>query len=274
MSLSELVGLEDGPRRGLCVWQRGRLDASNEAVREAVWLVAETAMRERCRGARQIFDLWREAAREDRVLTVAERARVEPFIRTGFGLPGAELSPDHIQGYVGEFVWFILTRERVPEDRILRAIKGPGFHVTGPGGDGLAVYEVAAGLIFRLWEIKKHHGQAHVSSTVSRAYTQLGLNATEYLAQMTALAEQYDDDVAALFATLVELWIDGDSTAGAGVAVATSQSRYPNRCFGTMGNYFPTLTEDGQLEGLLVALGELPDFAVKVKETVWSALLP
>lgn len=127
MSLADLLGLEDGPRRGSCVWQRGRLGASGQAVAEAAWLVAETAMRERCRGAGQIFELWREAAREDRVLTVNERARVEPFIRTGFGLPGAELSPDHIQGYVGEFVWFILTRERVPEGRILRAIKGPDF---------------------------------------------------------------------------------------------------------------------------------------------------
>jgi hypothetical protein len=272
LSFSDLLRIEDGPRRGSCQWTTGKLDGTDAANERAAWFVAEGAMRERCTGAPANFNLWRAAATGTRVLTPIEQDRVEPFIRTGFGLPGRELPADHLQGYVAEFVWFLVTRERVPAGRHLRVIKGPGFHVTGPGGDGLAVYKFAGNHIFRLWEIKKHHSSSHVSRTVARAYEQLAANATEYLAQMTALAEQHEDEVASLLAQLVDLWIDGDARAGAGVAVSTSSGSHPARCFGNMGMRFPRLAGAGQLEGLVVGLDDLPQFAERVKGVVWSAL--
>ena len=272
MTLADLLELEDGPRRGLCEWRTGKLDGTDAANENAAWLVAREAMRERCKGAPVNFDLWHEAANGARVLTAGERDRVAPFVRTGFGLPGRELPTDHLQGYVAEFVWFLVTRDRVPPGRQLTMIKGPGFHVTGPGGDGLALYELAGEHIFRLWEIKKHHGQSHVSSTVARACEQLSANATEYLAQMTVLAQQHADPVGNLLAQLVDLWIDGDARAGAGVAVSTSTSSHPSRCFGNMASRFPGLVVGGQLEGLVVGLDDLPQFAERVKGMVWSGL--
>jgi hypothetical protein len=272
LNLSDLLNVQDGPRRGSCVWTTGKLDGTELAIDQAAWVVAEAAMRERCKGAAANFDLWHDAATGGRTLSPDERSRVEPFIRTGFGLPGRELPPDHLQGYVAEFVWFLVTCERVPQGRTLEMLKGPEFHVTGPGGDGLAIYESGGGHIFRLWEIKKHHGTSHVSSTVSRAYKQLIRNATEYLAQLTALAEHQAEDVAALLSQLVDLWIDGDARAGAGVAVSTSNAKHPTRCFGNMASQFPRLARPGQLEGLVVGLDDLPRFADRVKVKVWSAL--
>lgn len=273
MSLSALLALGQGQRRGLCIWSRGRLPTDDpDAVETAAWLVAEEAMRYRCKGAPESFERWRAAARGERELDQREQDSVIPFIRTAFGLPGRELPDDHVQGYVAEFVWFLVVSESGSEERQLRAAKGPDFHVTGPGGDGLAIYEVADELTFCLWEIKKHDGERHVSTTVSRAYSQLDAHATEYLAQMTALGAYYPPDIAALLATLVDLWIDADRAAGAGVAVSMSDRHLPSRCFSTMQTRFPQLANDGQLRGLAVALADSPAFAERVKEIVWSAL--
>ena len=166
----------------------------------------------------------------------------------------------------------MVLRDHVPHGRALVHLSPPSFHVTGPGADGLAVYSTASQLIFRLWEIKKHHGAAHVSSTVSRAYSQLDERATEYLAQLTGLADQYDGALGDLLARLVDYWIEADACAGAGVAVSTSNAKHPKKCFSTMGKTFPQFSDVGQLEGLVVGLAELPTFASRVRETVWSVL--
>src|SRR5688500_17678769 len=98
MTLADLVGLEDGPRRGLCEWRTGKLDGTDATNEQAAWIVAREAMLERCKGAPAAFDLWHEAATGARTLTPVEWQRVTPFIRTGFGLPGRELPSDHVQG--------------------------------------------------------------------------------------------------------------------------------------------------------------------------------
>lgn len=228
-------------------------------------------MRYRCDGAPAIFDAWLDGAR-GRVLSERERVGLRPFVKTAFGIPGSELPDDHVQGYVAEFLWFLVARDACSPDRTLRHLKGPDFHVTGPGGDGLAVFERDGALAFRLWEIKKHDSRAHVSATVSRAYKQLEANATQYLAQMTSLGKHVAPDLAELFARLVDLWIDADPAAGAGVAVATSEGSLPERCFGRMGDRFPRLTGEDQLEGLVLGLADFPAFSQRVKEIVWSAL--
>ena len=78
---------------------------------------------------------------------------------------------------MAEYVWYILAQENLPDGLTLRAIEGPSFSVTAPGGDGLAVYQRNdAVLVFRLWEIKKHestgmhlaHRLARVTSSSTR----------------------------------------------------------------------------------------------------------
>ncbi len=136
----------------------------------------------------------------------------------------------------------------------------------------LAIYDTESRLIFRLWEVKKHHSQSPVSTTVSRAYKQLDGKATEYLAQLTALGPSQPSPLRPLFSRLVDMWVDAEPEAGAGVAVSTSAATMPRRAFGTMGTHFPRLDQPGQLEGLLVALGDYPRFADDVKKEVWKGL--
>jgi hypothetical protein len=271
--LSDVLLLARRGAVGKCRWLQGKLDDPpdpNGAA--AVRIVADVAMRWQCRGAIPRYQDWRAAIDAGAKLGAAERARVEPFIRPAFGLPGRPIPPDHLQGHVAEYVWYILAKENVPADLALQNLEGPSFSVTTPGGDGLAVYRRGDDvLIFRLWEIKKHDSKLHVSRTVSRAYKQLDAKAHEYLAELTTLASVYPDPVNHLYAAMSDLWVDRSDRAGVGVAVATSDQHLPARCFGTMHESFPDLTID-QLDGMVVALGEFPSFAAAVRDRIWNAL--
>ena len=271
VSLARMLDVKPGPPTPGCEWSTGRLQPDAASVDRAAEHLAIEAMRMRCKPA-STFALWDDTRRASDKVVGKDRRRLEPFIRTVLGLPDTALPDDHIQGWVAEVAWYLVLRDHVPDGRELVHLSTPSFHVTGPGADGLAVYVAASQLIFRLWEIKKHHGAAHVSSTVSRAYSQLDDRATEYLAQLTGLADQYDGALSDLLGRLVDHWVEADACAGAGVAVSTSNAKHPKKCFSTMGKTFPRFRSAGQLEGLVVGLAELPTFASRVREIVWSVL--
>jgi hypothetical protein len=275
-SLSDLLYVERGPGpQSPCRWLLGTLpEQPQQDVEAAGWLVAEHLLRARFARATHLFDLWREAATTDLSLSEADRNKILPFISTAFGLPAEPVSEEHVQGYVAEFVWFMLASELPGDGRTIRRIEQPSFYVTGPGGDGLASYELEDGtLIFRLWEIKKHVASAHLSGTVTRACRQLSRNGANYLAQYIAVAPESDPALAELYARFVDLWVDTAPQAGVGVAVGTSRSRAPRRrCFSGMQHNFPGLNQGDQLEGLVAAIADFPAFARRVREFVWSAL--
>ena len=271
--LSDVLILEQRGAANRCQWLRGSLsDPLDASRRTAVRIVADAAVRWQCRGAVHHYDAWRQALARSTQLSADESRKVAPFIKPAFGLPTRPLPPDHLQGHVAEYVWYILAQENLPPGLTLRTIEGPSFSVTAPGGDGLVVYQRNdAVLVFRLWEIKKHDSTMHLSRTVARAYKQVDRNADVYLAELTTLADTYEPEIAQLYAALPDLWIDRDERAGAGVAVSTSDGHLPNRCFGTMHKSFPQLSGE-QLQGLVVALGDFPAFACDVRDRIWSAL--
>ena len=197
-----------------------------------------------------------------------------PFVSPTLGLPPDPKTETHIQAYVAEIVWHLLTEEETRAERTLAKAEGPSFYVTDTGGDGLAVWQLLDGsLIFRLWEIKKHKSSAHVSGTVATAYQQLSTRATRYLAQYTALGRHYQGNLRALYAELVDSWVDAAPVAGAGIAVSTSSADAPKRrCFSTMQDHFPDFVEPGQLEGMVVGIADFAAFTDEVRGIVWSGL--
>lgn len=133
--LSDVLVLERRGAANRCQWLRGKMSAPADASRQiAVAIVADTAVRWQCRGAVQHYDAWREAITTGTQLTPDASRRLVPFIRPTFGLPDAPPPPEHLQGHVAECVWYILAKENVPADLTLRAIEGPSFMVTTPGG--------------------------------------------------------------------------------------------------------------------------------------------
>ena len=258
-------------------WALARHNDTFSNVDDLARLLAELIMQHRCRGCPQYYRMWKQRLDGGESLSDPATEALSAFIKPVFGLPE---SPDsvpqaHMEGYVAEYLWYFLSLDGLAGGNIVR-IEPPGFTATDPGGDGLIIHRhTSTDLMFRLWEIKKCTGRSSVSPTVRNAYRQLDAKATEYLARYTAIGQEIaDTTLSDFYGQLVDLWIDAKPEAAAGVSVATSLTRCPNRCFTTFGKKFPRFTTPVRLRGILTAIGDFTEFVNKVKEYIWTGLLP
>lgn len=276
-SLTELLEVTIQTTKGGCQWWRGHCPESDrDRLDAAAWLVAEEIMRLRCGRARPIFRAWRAAAKGQRLPPGGDPSLAVPFVLPTFGAPPDGGSAEHAQGHVAEIIWRMLIAEERVSHRSIVHLARPDTDVTSPGGDGFVVYRNRAqsDLAFRLWEIKKRDGSGSVSVSIGNAYSQLDANAERYLAKITGQSEVpgTEADVRELLADLVPAWKRADTSAGAGVAVAANASGLPATAFKTMHKRFPALVNGGGIEGCLVGLGSLREFALYVRELLWSGL--
>lgn len=277
-ALIDLLSLRPGRIRARhCVWHVGRLGAASPDLDAAAWLIADEMMRARCGAAQPTYELWRRRATGGPALTDVERQSVEPFVEASMGLPGdpRPRDPDHVEGAVAEYVWYLTARDRVEAHRTLRRIEKPSLLASEPGGDGLTIYQLPAdgSLTFRLWEVKKATGQGSLSRVVTRACNQIAERGRQYLAKYASQAAHLpDDELVDLYGNLGERWITWDSSAGAGVAISTSEPRAPDRAFSQMHRLLPNLCRGDQLEGLIAGIGDFSAFAVRVRDFLWSGL--
>jgi hypothetical protein len=257
---------------GKAAWQLVTLETLSGEERAAVaWLIADKILRSRC-GKAPIYPAWREAALTNQALSASDQRRMTPFVRDVFGLPSEPGNDGHLEGHVAEWLWYLLTLERV-EDRKIVLMEPPKFTVTDSGHDGFVVYAVdGLPLVFRLWELKKQVGKGAVSNTVSGAYGQLQDEGDRYLAQLTAIHADKTGDLGALCGQLVDLWVEADDRAGVGVGVTSGTLPPPRRCFSTMGTQFKQFAQPGQLEGMLCAVQDYHDLALNVRRFVWTGL--
>jgi hypothetical protein len=221
------------------------------------------------------------AATAARLAPEGAAAAVRAYAGIGFGLPGTpdgDTEQHHLQGLVAELLWNRLIQERLVcrDDRRLVHAHPVKADPLEPGGDGLVIYETDGGtLVFRLWEIKKHEAQSKISATIRRASKQLSSRGQEYLAKLAGpeTVEQ-PGPLGALYAEIVELWLDGSDRAGAGVSVGTSVQHAPGKpdAFKSLADTFPHFTRAGQRESIIVAIPDFPGFAQRVREIVWSGL--
>ncbi|MFJ9448600.1 hypothetical protein ACIRRH_43425 [Kitasatospora sp. NPDC101235] len=241
------------------------------------WIVADAIMRHRS-GRSTAYDLWRSAATTSTSLTATQARRVSVCVQPVFGLPTRPTNAeDHVPGHVGEWLWYLFLREEEPQGREVAFLEPPSWSVTEGGGDGFVVHRLTgapdASLLFRLWEIKKFTGAGSVSGTISKAADQLKERGLEYLAKLCSAHANEPGDIGELMSQLVELWIQADPSGGAGVSVSTNTASLPKRsAFTQVPGYLPDLRHPGQLEGLIVAVGDFTKFADQVKEFLWSAL--
>ena len=261
-----------------CPWRLIGLSADVAEQRAAVaWIVADAIMKERC-GHTRVYGMWRDAATSGNKLLGEDAELAKPCIRPVFGLPPAgSAADDHVPGYVGEWLWYLLTKEEVIPDQQLALLDAPSWSVTEGGGDGFAVHRISSGtdttLIFRLWEIKKFTGVGSVSATITDAATQLASRSEEYLAKISWANAKLPGDLGRLMSELTELWMRADPRGGAGVSVSTNTATVPVRAaFTQVPTYLPRLVHPGQLRGLIIAVNDFTAFAEQVRGYVWSAL--
>lgn len=277
-TLTVLLAMKESTDGGPVEYVIGGQQLDGAPREAAAQILAEDAMRIRC-GRSPVLERWRARRDGGPQETGSRKAAVEAYVTIGFGLPDAPANDDHLQGHVAELLWNRLIQERsVCRDRRrlvhAHSVKPDPLE---PGGDGLVVYEIDGGtLVFRLWEIKKHDSQtAGVSRAIRRASRQLSSRGQEYLAKLAGPETvERDGPLGDLYANIVELWLDGSDRAGAGVSVGTSSQHVPGGpgAFRSIPRTFPHFKQPGQIESIVVAMPDFPEFANRVREIVWSGL--
>lgn len=264
-----------------CTWELVVLTAQRGQERAAMaWIVAEALMKQRCGSTVKAFDLWRQATLAGTKLASPERQLVVAFAEPVFNPQLVSKAYHGVTGHIGEWLWYLLALESpdVPA-RVKEYLAAPKDTVTDSGGDGLVIYRAATGptpiLLFRLWEMKKYTGaDDSITDTVTGAFKQLSEHGHGYVRSQLAWAEKnVAGDVGPFISQLVELWISGDPSGGAGVSVAANATAAPkNSAFTTVHKHIPHLAHPGQLEGLVITVDDFEEFAAHVQELVWTAL--
>ena len=63
-----------------------------------------------------------------------ESRRLTPFIQPAFGLPSKPRPPEHVQGLVAEYVWYILAGRTFPQSSNCDVSRDLGFPSQHPAG--------------------------------------------------------------------------------------------------------------------------------------------
>lgn len=237
--------------------------------------LADKIIEHQCRGCPHLYFAWKQRIDGGPPPSGVSKAALNVFIEATFGLPSnpTPIPQDHLEGFVGQMLWYFLCLEISAEDVV--RIESPGFKTTDPGGDGLVIHRTPAGhLMFRLREMKKFaQERGNVVSTVNVAYNQLNSRATEYLARYTATGQEISDvELADFYGQLVELWIDARPEASAGVSITTSSRHVSLQCFDAFGDHFPRFIDPIRLRGMLSAVEDFSLFCCKVRDFVWTGL--
>ncbi len=260
-------------------WVLNSHDPSGETIGGLAQALAEKIVEFRCRRCLQHFNSWKNRAENGIPLNDASKSALRAFLVPTFGDPDEKRDPniEHLEGFVGEWLWYFLSVEN-PTETIVHQVP-PGFKSTDPGGDAFFIHRFTDNeLFFRLWEMKKYaprkeDSTQQLSTTVNRAYSQLNSKALEYLARITATEQELDDpELEKFVGRLVELWIDASRQAAAGVSIATSLNHASQDCFNDFGNRFSRFTNPVRLLGMLTGIEDFSAFAVKVKDYIWKGL--
>jgi hypothetical protein len=251
-------------------WAEARLAVDNREV--AALAVAWSIAQQRCGGAPQYFTAWSERHAGGPPHSTDMLACLEAFL--GSESIGTRASPAHhlhLEGFVAEHIWYLLTVENAVGFAPPVRVDGPDWSVTDSGGDGLAIYRNGDTLAFRLWESKAHTGSGSVDDVVTGACRQITSRAMRYLARFSKIGQHLSDaDLQHFYGLLPEMWRRGDRQAGFGVSVATTSTE-TERCFDGLPSYW-SFTHDDQRQGLVVLIDDFGAFAETVREQLWKGL--
>ena len=251
-------------------WAEIRLPAVSMAG--AALLVATHIACERCGGAPQYFDAWlaRHGGGPPHPPELSD-CLVALVASASIGTRDEPANDEHLEGFVAEHIWHLLTTEDALTFGVPVRVDGPDWSVTDSGGDGLAVHRTDGTLVFRLWESKAHTGDGAVRDVVNSACRQVDSKALRCLARFSKVGQGLSDpELQTFYGRLLELWRAAAREAGGGISVATASDVIED-CFGDYPNYW-AFTNDDQRQGLVVAIGNYAAFAKQVREELWNGL--
>ncbi|WP_234374880.1 hypothetical protein [Streptomyces sp. CB01635] len=235
-------------------------------------------MRERTGGRQRTYGKWHEATLTGAKLTGTDHVLVKAFAEPVFEAAAAKKEGNHgLAGYVGEWLWYLLTRD-LPEDpaRAVEILGPPKAAVNDGGGDGLIVYResgTARGFSFRLWEMKKYTGKSNQpDGAIRKGWTQLSTKGATYLGMLSWGDKLLTDDTQEFVGSLAEQWVDEEESAGGGVSVALNTAAIPTKAFHLAHEHFTTHKHPGALQGLVVAIDNLQGGRSPARSTAVGAL--
>ena len=247
-------------------WTQCEVQALPGAAAEALArAIADDIVRRRTLGVPGLHASW--AAALNGTPLDAEALRLLPvYLEPGFGTRASPSTDTLAQAAVAEHLWHVAMNDPRAQ-RTLVLVTKPKLYTTGPGGDGLVVFRIQQ-LFFELWEVKKYKGKSPAKAARSGSQ-QLSVNAARYLAEHSDIGQtRSDPSEQRFFARLVPMWLDGEPNARAGVCVASSIASA--RCFDVLAQHFGHLTGVLPRTGLIFVVGDLPAFANRVRELLWT----
>ena len=75
------------------------------------WVLTEEIMKDRFGRAKGLYDTWRKCALDGVNMSSQKKRVIESFVAPVFGLPSAPKDRNHLHGYLGEWIWYLLTRD-------------------------------------------------------------------------------------------------------------------------------------------------------------------
>ena len=222
----------------------------------------------------RLFQSWhsRATGEVDEELSGVDSQVMQAALLENVGSPAEPAIDQHLFGLVAEGIWQdVIADTDVGLGTPIR-VESHDWSVTDPGGDGLTVYGSNGHYCYRLWESKYHGTDEVLRETVNGACRQVGARALSYLARFSLVAQHLADDqqLAAFYGRLAELWADKDSAAGVGIVVGTDSSREESGegCFEAMTTYFELTAE--QHQGHLNLVEGFRTLAESVRRVLWK----
>ena len=223
---------------------------------------------------KRLFQSWhsRATGEIDEDLSGVDSQVVQASLLENVGSPTEPAIDQHLFGLVAEGIWQdVVADTEVGLGTPIR-VESHDWSVTDPGGDGLTVYGSNGHFTYRLWESKYHGSEDALRHTVNSACRQVGTRALSYLTRFSLVAQYlaHDQQLAAFYGRLAELWADKDSAAGVGIVVGTDSSRGEggDGCFEGITAHFELTAE--QHQGHLNIVDDFRTFAESVRHVLWK----
>ncbi|NQW19179.1 MAG: hypothetical protein HQ477_00425 [Chloroflexi bacterium] len=252
----------------LCLY----VDMKHASVREAAEIMALN-IAERRLGMYAVFHrAWSDLhdGGNSSNITVAQSTMFDVLLLVDIGTRIKPKPDEQFRGFVAEQLFTELVHKVDFGIGLPEHYEGHDYSAIDPGGDGLAFHRVNGSLCFRLWESKYHSDTSSSKSIVNKASKQIRERGASYLARWSIAAQRMSipTDIAVFYAKLVELWVNKDPSAGAGITVSTSLHAGTNNPFSDMASEIDL--ESGNHHGQLNTIDTFELFADEVREHLWK----
>lgn len=257
-------------------WKRLTLD--KVSWDDLAKLVAQHIMKTLFGGNQKILDAWENKCTHNHSHSEQNITdQLNDVLSRQIGIPSdqeIEKKSNSLEGFVAEHLWHLTTLHHIYDIPHVY-LHDIDFRVTSPGADGFVIYKnTEGGYYYRLWEVKKNNRDEDHTGTSKDACEQLDYQATCYLQEISKLGEHHSNtSLKDFYSEIMFHWRNASPEANAGIALIFKKQPPQAKPFNILGSeYLSKLAGEHRLNGLLIELGDVSEFAKKVRQEIWNGL--